>query len=113
MKFVVRLILMAVLVAFAAGSVAYSAGSAHMAATMAAADATMDRADCDGCGESDFGSMNAACDPVCGAGVVLAVPPAQAQAVGYGIQEAFGPIASRDLSGLTAPPAGPPPRNLI
>src|SRR3546814_16223585 len=82
MNFVARLIIVAVLAAFAVSSVAHAAGSAEMAAaTIACDDAATHMSDCDACGDLDAGEMGVACDFVCGAGGFAAVLAPQA----YGI----------------------------
>ncbi len=116
MKFVARLILVAVLAAFAANPVAQAAGSAEMAATMIASDdAAMHMPDCDACGDTDAAEMGLACGFVCGAGaggfaVVLAP---QAYVIVSASREALEPAVTQDFRGIANPPAKHPPRILI
>ena len=114
MKFLARLILVAVLAAFAASSVAHAAGSAEMAAAMIASDdAAMHMSDCDPCGDTDAGEMGLACGFVCGAGGFAAVLAPQAHGVVSASREALGPAVTQDFCGIASPPAKHPPRTLI
>ena len=114
MQLVARLILVAVLAAFAVSSVAQAAGSAGMAAEMVASGtATMDMADCDACDDPESGGMGLACDFVCGAGSFAAV---LAQQTDRFAQATGGPLdlpVANDLRGLSGSPAKQPPRTLI
>ena len=102
MKFVARLILVAVLAVFAVSSVAHAAGSADMAAAMiASGDAAMPMSDCD------------ACDDTGAAGSFAAVVAPQAYGIVSSPREALGPAVTQDFCGLSSPPAKHPPRTLI
>ncbi|WP_339834313.1 hypothetical protein [uncultured Parvibaculum sp.] len=114
MKFVARLILVAVLAVFAVSSVAHAAGSADMAAAMiASGDAAMPMSDCDACDDTGAGEMGLACDLVCGAGSFAAVVAPQAYGIVSSPREALGPAVTQDFCGLSSPPAKHPPRTLI
>ncbi|MBM9595030.1 hypothetical protein [Roseitranquillus sediminis] len=113
MQLIARLILVAVLAAFAVSSVAHAAGSAAMAADMVASDtAAMDMADCDACADPESGAMGISCDFVCGAGGFAAVLAQQCDAVA--LRPGAAPMSSvtRDFCGLSSPPAKEPPRIL-
>ena len=114
MKFVVRLILVAVLAAFAVSSVAHAAGSAEMAAAMIASDdAAVHMSDCDACGDLDADDMGVACGFVCGAGGFAAVLAPQAYGIVSAPRGALGLAITRDFCGVSSPPAKHPPRTLI
>ncbi len=114
MKFVARLILVAVLAAFAANPVAQAAGSAEMAATMIASDdAAMHMPDCDACKDTDAGEMGLACGFVCGAGGFTVVLAPQLYVIVSALREAHGPAVTQDFRGIASPPAEHPPRTLI
>lgn len=114
MKFLARLILVAVLAAFAVSSVAHAAGSAEMAAAMITSDdAAMHMSDCDACGDVDAGDMGVACGFVCGAGGFAAVLAPQAYDIVSTSREALGPAVTQDFCGVSSPPAKHPPRSLI
>jgi len=113
MQLIARLILVAVLAAFAVSSVAHAAGSAAMAADMVASETTtMDMADCDACADPESGAMDISCDFVCGAGGFAAVLAQQCEAIASRPGEAAMPSATRDFRGLSSPPAKQPPRTL-
>lgn len=114
MKFFARLLLVAVLAAFAASSVAYAAGSAEMAAAMIASDdAAMDMSECDPCVDSGAGEMGVACSFVCGAGGFAAMLAPQTQGIVQAPRETLGPAVTHNFRGRTGPPAKQPPRTLI
>ena len=114
MKFFARLLLVAVLAAFAASSVAVASGSAEMAATMIASDeAAMDMSECEPCGATDAGERGIACDLVCGAGGFAAVLAPQTQGVIQASRETVGSVVTQDSHGLTGSPPEQPPRLLI
>ncbi|MET4702077.1 hypothetical protein ABIE65_005128 [Constrictibacter sp. MBR-5] len=114
MNFVARLIIVAVLAAFAVSSVAHAAGSAEMAAaTIACDDAATHMSDCDACGDLDAGEMGVACDFVCGAGGFAAVLAPQAYGIVSAPREALRAPVTQEFSGVSSSPAKPPPRTLI
>lgn len=114
MKFFARLLLVAVLAAFAASSVAFASGSAEMAATMIVSDdAAMDMPECEACGASDASEMGIACDLVCGAGGFAAVLASQSQGIVQAPHQTLEPAVMQDFRGRTGPPAKQPPRTLI
>lgn len=114
MKFVARLILVAVLAAFAASSVAQAVGSAEMAAAMFASDdAAMHMPDCDACDDTDAGEMDLACGFVCGAGGFAVVLAPQPHVIVSASREALEPAVTQDFRGIASPPAKHPPRILI
>lgn len=114
MKFFARLLLVAILAAFAASSVAHAAGSAGMAAAMIASDeAAMDMSECDPCDDSNACEMGIACNFVCGAGAFAAVLAPQTQGIIHAPRETLWPAITQDWYGVTGPPAKQPPRTLI
>ena len=113
MQLIARLILVAVLAAFAVSPVAHAAASAGMAADMVASDAaTMDMADCDACDVPGSGAMGIACDFVCGAGSFAAVLAPQTEGFAQAPGKSLGAAEAQDFCGLSSPPAKQPPRTL-
>ena len=110
----VRVLVVAFLAVFAAGSVVHATSLTTMAVKMALADSgPMDMADCAGCdsdGNGDKGGL--ACDLVCtapfvadlGTGSTLSGPVAVSTAT---------PKGDYDFVGRTGPPEPYPPRTLI
>jgi hypothetical protein len=102
MKIPARLLLIGVILAFAAGSVVHAADMSGMNANMAAMTDGM-APDCNGCGgEGDNGSVEKACPDVCVTPAVAVLPAATT-------------IAARDsgdagfhVAGLIVGPSGPP-----
>ena len=114
MQLIARLILVAVLAAFAVGSVAQAAGSAGMAAEMVASGtAAMDMADCNPCDDPEAGGMGLTCGFVCGAGSFSAVLAPQTDKFAPETGALFHPAIANDYRGLSGPPAQQPPRTLI
>lgn len=108
-----RLILVAVLAAFAVSSVAHAAASAKMAAGMVASGAvTTDMADCDACVDPEPGAKGIACNFVCGAGSFAAVFAPQSERIAYAAGKCLEPAEALDFCGLSSPPAKQPPRTL-
>lgn len=110
----VRILVVALLAVFAAGSVVHATSTTTMAVKMALADGgPMDMADCTGCDADGNGDENGlACDLVCtapsiagsGAETALSVPVALSIAAPKGVS---------DFVGRTGPPDPYPPRTLI
>jgi hypothetical protein len=102
MKIPARLLLIGVILAFAAGSVVHAADMSGMSASMAAMTDGM-APDCDGCGGEDgSGTVEKACPDVCVTPAVAVLPAATT-------------IAARDsddagfhVAGLIVGPTGPP-----
>jgi len=114
MKLFVRLLMIAVLAAFAAGSVAHAAGSSEMAATMlVAGKMPMMASDCKACDGGELADMGSACDLLCATNSVAAMPVLQAAGLASLHRGALFPSADRDLVGHVGPPAEHPPRTLI
>ena len=112
MHFVARLIIIAVLAAFAASSVAHAAGSARMASEMITAGAEMPGADCEAC-DGSAGPSGIACDFVCNSATAAALLETSAEFGLHAISSAHGMPIARDFRGLTSPPAKQPPRFLL
>ena len=113
MQLIARLILVAVLAAFAVSPVAHAAGSAVMAADMVSSDAgTMNMADCDACADPGSGAKGIACDFVCAAGGFAAVLAPQTERIVRTPGKSYEPAEARDFCGLSSPPAKQPPRTL-
>jgi hypothetical protein len=112
MHFVARLIMIAVLAAFAASSVVHAAGSARMASEMIAAGAEMPGADCEAC-DGSAGPSGIACDFVCNSATAVALVGASAEFGLIAVSSAHGLPIARDFSGLISPPAKQPPRFLL
>ncbi|MCC4298169.1 hypothetical protein [Aurantimonas coralicida] len=109
-----RLIFVALLAAFAAGSVAHAAGSARMTADMVATDiAPMSMAGCETCGDPEVGDMGIACDFLCGSGSFAAILGPQADPLVRRISGFIETKIADDRRGLTALSAKQPPRTLI
>lgn len=112
MKMFVRLLMIALLAAFAAGSVVHAAGSSNMATTMlVSGEAAMMASDCEACGE--FADMGSACDLLCVANGVATIPVLQANGFVPLHRGTLVPAPARDLLGHVGPPAKQPPRSLI
>ncbi|QIK42488.1 hypothetical protein [Pontivivens nitratireducens] len=112
MHFVARLIMIAVLAAFAVSSVAHAAGSARMASEMITAGAEMPGADCEACDDS-AGPSGIACDFVCNSAAAAALVETSAEFGLHAISSAHGMSIARDFRGLTSPPAKQPPKFLL
>ena len=114
MQLFARLILVALLAAFAVGTVAQAAGSAGIATEMAAVDvATSDMADCDACGDSGAGGMGLACEFFCGAGSFSAVLAPQTDRFAEATGSSLWPAAAHAPRGVIGTPAKQPPRILV
>lgn len=110
MKPFARVLVIAVLAVFAAGSTVHAAAAAAMDVKMSmAAAGGMDMDGCDGCGDSGDGKM--ACDPVC-VTPLLAVANQDAilRDAAPGI---FGKVRAEGIRGQTGPPDPYPPRTII
>ena len=112
MHFVARLIMIAVLAAFAVSSVAHAAGSARMASEMITAGAEMPGADCEAC-DGSAGPLGVACDFVCNSATAVALVGASAEFGPIAVSSAHGLPIARDFRGLTSPPAKQPPKILL
>ena len=113
MHFVARLIIIAVLAAFAASSVVHAAGSARMASEMIAAGAGMAGADCEACDDDTAGTLGVACDFVCNSATAVALVGASAEIGPIAVSSAHGLPIARDFRGLISPPAKQPPKILL
>jgi len=112
MRFFARLMIIAVLAAFAASSVAHAAGSARMASEMITAGVEMPGADCEACDDS-AGPLDIACDFVCNSAATAALVETSAEFGPLTVSSAHGMPIARDFRGLTSPPAKQPPKILL
>lgn len=110
----VRILVVALLAVFAAGSVVHATSTTTMAVKMALADGdTMEMADCTGCdtdGRGDDGGL--ACDLVCTAPFVADLATKFDLSGPVGVSTA-GQKGIYDFVGRTGPPDPYPPRTLI
>lgn len=110
----VRIVVVALLAAFAAGSVVHATGMTTMALKMAFADGgTMDMADCTGCdadGDGDDGGL--VCDLVCTVPFVADLGMQSIVSAPVAVSTAE-PTSVYDFVGRTGPPDPYPPRTLI
>lgn len=108
-----RILVIAVLAAFAAGSVVHVASATTMSVKMALSDTgAMDMADCEGCGSSGGdGDGGLTCDIVCLAPLLANLSPDGVLAVSPGASPTSP--AFYDFVGRTGPPEPYPPRTLI
>lgn len=110
----VRILVVALLAVFAAGSVVHATGMTTMAVKMALADSgPMDMADCTGCDADDNGGDGGlACDLVCTTSLVADLGTESPLSVPVPVSTA-GPKGAYDFLGRTGPPDPYPPRTLI
>tara|TARA_R110000787_G_scaffold262422_10_gene368035 strand:+ start:509 stop:850 length:342 start_codon:yes stop_codon:yes gene_type:complete len=113
MKKFVRILMIALIAAFAVGTVAHAASNTAMSLKMVLADGgAMDMADCQGCGfDGDGENEGLSCDIVC-VSPLLANLGVEAQV----LQVSRPSLSTRsfyDLAGRTGPPEPYPPRTLI
>ena len=113
MRFLARLIMIAVLAAFAASSAAHAAGSARMASGMIAAGVDMAEDGCEACDDDTAGALGIACDFVCNSAAAAALLEASAEFGPLAVSSAHGMPIARDFRGLTSPPAKQPPKILL
>lgn len=105
-----RILVVALLAAFATSSVVHVASATTISVKLALADGgAMDMADCEGCGSGDTGG--APCDMVCIAPFVANVSAETAPA--FPLSATAVTWVSRDFAGRTGPPDPYPPRTLI
>ncbi|RKF12471.1 hypothetical protein D6850_17515 [Roseovarius spongiae] len=108
-----RLMMTAVLAAFAASSVAHAAGSARMASEMIVAGVDVTGAGCEACDDDAAGTLGIACDFVCNSAVAAALVETSAGCGPFAVSSAHGMMIEQDFHGLTGPPAKQPPRLLL
>lgn len=108
-----RLLIVALLAVFSAGSAVHAGGATSMTIAMAVAESSdAGMADCEACGVRD-GSAMAACDLQCASAAHAAVPAsAVAGMVPVLAQTVTWPADTR-LTGLGSPPPGHPPRHIL
>lgn len=110
MKASVRILMIVILAAFAAGTVVHAASAAVMTVKMALADSgSMDGADCDGCSGDDEGAPS--CDGICVAPLLAMANPGAALHVDIDAQTRGA--AMHDAVGRTGPPDPSPPRSIV
>lgn len=113
MSLVSRLLLLAFLAVFSAGSVLHAGGAASMTIEMATAE-SMDAgmADCQACGDQDGESM-LACDLHCASAAHAAIQASgEAEKEPVLAQTVAWPVDVR-LFGHGSPPPGRPPRHIL
>lgn len=107
----VRILAVALLAIFAAGTVVHAAGAATMAIKMAlAADGAMSMPDCAGC-DADGDGDGPACNLVCTAPFVADLRPETTENVPAAVSTAE-PTGIYDFVGRSGPPDPYPPRTL-
>jgi hypothetical protein len=120
MRFLARLLVVAVLAAFAASAVAHAAGSAAMASEMASpvgsvlSDAgAMEMSGCDACGDAEAGKEGIGCSFVCASGGFALVLPPFAHSTILPAPATTASTVTQHLHGLSRTPDQQPPRLLI
>jgi hypothetical protein len=112
MKLVSRLIIIALLAAFAVSSVTHVAGSTVMAAEMITAnDGAMEMVGCDDCGDGSASSL--ACVFVCNSGGFVAIVIPKTTYISFSIGDSLKFVPPQTLRSLASLPAKQPPRILI
>lgn len=110
MSVVARILTVALLAVYLAGSVAYAASGSAMTAAMAMSDASgMNSTDCEGCG-ADGGAMPF-CDAVCSSGFTALIGDHAVHSSPV-MAEDFATNA-RNIFGRSGPPDPSPPRSII
>lgn len=114
MQFLVRMIAVAVLAAFVAGSLAHAAGAAEMAVTMvSSSDAAMGMSDCETCADPDTDNAGSQCQLICMGGSFTAIPAPQPYLAFTPRAKPVWLAVTNDMLGFTGPPAKEPPKSLI
>jgi len=107
----VRMLVIVLLAAFAAGTVAHAANAVRMTLEMqhTAAPSDGEQADCQGCSGDD--GSTAVCDQICVAPLIM-LPAEATRPQTMAVHEYTG-APPRRLAGRTGPPATDPPRAVL